>query len=182
MMTPGLVSRFTPRMAAAVIAIMVSMAAATPSVAQPQAAGEDVAGLPPGEAVRLFDAYALMRAREMLALTDQQYGPFVQQFTRLQEVRRRHLQARNRLLGELQRLTRPEAAPAESALKQALAQAAEQEMRAREESARAMAEVDGVLTLRQQVRFRVFEEHIERRKLELMSRARQGARRPAARR
>jgi hypothetical protein len=38
--------------------------------------------------------------------------------------------------------------------------------------ARSLAAVDEVLTLRQRVRFRVFEEQMERRKLELMSRAR----------
>lgn len=165
-----------------VMAMVWLLGLAAPAPAQEGPAEQDVAGMRPAEVGRLLDAYATMRAQEMLALSDQQYGPFVQQFKRLQEVRRRLQAERGRLIADLQRLTRADANPSEGLLKQALADLASLEARGRDESTRALAALDGVLTLRQQVRFRVFEEMMERRKLELMTRARQTARRGAARR
>jgi hypothetical protein len=142
--------------------------------AQPSDRAADA--LPPAEVLRLLDGYAIMRAQEMLGLTDQQYGPFVQHFKQLLDVRRRHLQTRTRLIGELQRATRPEATPDEATLRKGLSELRDLDLQARDEVAQAMAAVDGALTLRQQVRFRVFEELLERRKLELMARARSARR------
>lgn len=177
--------RFSPRsggtrLVALVFALLVATGGST--LAQESADNQEMNGLPAGEVGRLLDAYATMRAQEMLALTEQQYGPFVQQFRRLQAVRRGIQADRTRLLLDVQRMTRADANPSDAALRQALADLNALDVRARDENTRAVAALDGILSLRQQVRFRVFEEQMERRKLELMQRARQTVRRGGARR
>ncbi|MGE3842257.1 MAG: hypothetical protein AB7I50_11775 [Vicinamibacterales bacterium] len=135
----------------------------------------------PTEVVRLLDAYAVVQAQDMLQLDDQQYPRFVQRFRALQDARRRTAQARLRLLQDLQRQTRRDAREGDAVWRQGLADLKSLEDRGREEVARSLAALDEVLSLRQQVRFRLFEEQMERRKLELMARARQAVR-PGARR
>ncbi len=136
-----------------------------------------MAGLAPAEVLRLLDAYAVMQAQEALHLDEKQYPPFVLRFKQLQDVRRQHLQTRARLVQDLNQLTRPAvAAIDESAIRQKIAELAALEAAAATEVSRARAAVDEVLSVVQQGRFRVFEEQMERRKLELLSRARQNAR------
>lgn len=139
----------------------------------------------PAEVVRLLDAYAVVQAQDMLQLDDQQYPRFVQRFRALQDARRRVAQARLRLLQGLQRQARRDVQADDAVWRQGLIDLKALEDRGRDEIAKSVAGVDEVLTLRQQVRFRLFEEQMERRKLELMTRARQavrpGARRPAVR-
>ncbi len=53
--------------------------------------------------------------------------------------------------------------------------------RAAAELRRALDGVDEILTVRQQARFRLFEDQMERRKLDLLMRARQNVRNPARR-
>jgi hypothetical protein len=156
----------------AVIGVVCLLAA--PSAAQ--APPDDPADLRPGEIQRLFDAYLVMEAQRSLGLSDTQYPPFLTRLRALQEIRRKHLQARNQLLGELGRLTAPSAVTDEPAIRERLAALQALDARSSTETATAYAELDGVLDPRQQARFRVFENQIERRKLELMLRARQNAR------
>ena len=129
----------------------------------------------PAEIQRLFDAYLVMEAQQALALNDQQYPQFLTRLRTLQETRRRTQQERNQLMGQLQRLTNPRAAkPAdESEIKSRLTDLREAEARAAAEMLKAYNGIDEVLDVRQQARFRVFEEQIERRKIELLMRARQ---------
>lgn len=136
----------------------------------------DGADLRPAEIQRLFDAYLVMEAQQTLGLSDTQYPIFLTRLRALQETRRRHLQARGQLLAELARMTAPRVATDEAAIRERLTALQELESRGAAESRKAYTDLDSLLEPRQQARFRVFEEQIERRKLELMLRARQAAR------
>jgi hypothetical protein len=129
----------------------------------------------PGEIQRLFDAYLMMEAQRFLDLSDQQYPQFVARLRTLQETRVRNTQARVQLMGDLQRLSNPRliAKPDEAQLKERLNALQELESRNAAEMRKAYNGLDEVLNLQQQARFRVFEEEIERRKIELLMRARQ---------
>jgi len=137
--------------------------------------GLDNSDMTPGEIQKLFDAYLIMEAQQALALSDEQYPQFLTRLRALQETRRRNQQERFRLMGELQRLSNPrEAARAdEPLLKERLSTLQELESRTAAELRKAYGSLDEVLDLRQQARFRIFEEQIERRKIELLLRARQ---------
>ena len=133
-------------------------------------------GLSPVEVINMLDAYALVQAENALDLKDGQYGEFVSRLKRLQETRRRNLVARNRMVQELRRLTAPQAKITdEGTLRERLKALKDHDERAAQELARAHAAVDEVLDVRQQARFRVFEETLERRKIDLLMRARRGS-------
>ena len=138
-------------------------------------AGLDNGNMNPGEIQRLFDAYLVMEAQQALALTDQQYPQFLIRLKTLQETRRRTTQERNQLMGQLQRLTNPrnQQQGTEAQVKERLTALQELESRTAAEMRKAYNALDEVLDVRQQARFRVFEENIERRKIELLMRARQ---------
>jgi len=130
-----------------------------------------------GEVVNMLDAYALVQAQETLQLTDAQYPTFVTRLKKLHETRRRGQQERIRILRELRQLAGPQA-PAqadENALRNNLKALREHDARTAEETAKAYDAVDEILDLRQQARFRLFEERLEARKIDLLMRARQGA-------
>jgi hypothetical protein len=136
-----------------------------------------------GELQRLFEAYTVLQAQEALKLSETQYGRFVTRLKALQDTRRRHQQTRNQILGDLRRLANPEvAAPDESVITERLRAFREEEDRSAAELRKAYEGVDETLDLRQQARFRLFEERMEQQKLELLMRARQNARQPAQRR
>lgn len=146
----------------------------------------DLPAAPPigaGEIQRLFDAYTMIQAQKALNLSEGQYGTFVTRLKSLQDVRRRHQQARNQILGDLRRLTNPDVtSPDEAALSERVRALREEDDRGVQEVRKAYEGVDQALDVRQQARFRVFEERMEQQKLELIMRARQAARPPAQRR
>ena len=127
------------------------------------------------ELQRLFDAYIVMQAQDALQLDDAQFGQFLPKLKALQDTRRRNEQARNRLVAELGRLTAPSAAADETAVRDRLRALQELESRSAADLRRAYDTVDQQLDVRRQARFRVFEQSMERRKLQLMLRARRGA-------
>lgn len=130
--------------------------------------------LPPEEVVRLFDAYAVVQAQDALQLDTEQYGTFVSHYRALLETRRRHQLARWRLLMELNRLTRGPRATRidEAAVREKLRALEEHDAQGATAIRDALATLEQGLTVVQRARFRVFEEQMERRKLELLSRAR----------
>jgi hypothetical protein len=145
-------------------------------VAGAQDATADSATRPdPVDVVRLFDAYAIAKAQDMIGLDEGQYSQFVSRFRLLQDARRRHLHARRRIVTDLARLSNDETA-ADEDLRARIRALGDEDMRAREETARLQQDVDELLTDRQRASFRVFEDHLERRKFELIMRARQTAR------
>jgi len=137
--------------------------------------GLDNGDMTPGEIQRLFDAYLVMEAQQALALSDQQYPQFLTRLRTLQDTRRRSQQERIHLMGQLQRLTNPRVASRgdEAQIRERLTALQELESRTAAEMRKSYNALDEVLDLRQQARFRVFEEQIERRKIELLMRARQ---------
>ena len=143
----------------------------------------------PAEVQKIFDGYLLIQAQTALGLSDQQFAQFVPRLRMLQETRRRHQQERFRLLNELQRMTRnannARGAPVvtdEAALKERLSSLQESDSRFAADMRKAYNALDEVLDVRQQARFRVFEEQIERKKLDLLLRARQNPNRPLQKR
>lgn len=132
--------------------------------------------LGPMEVLDMLDAYALVQAQRALELNDTQYGEFVSRLRRLQQVRRTSMQARNRLINELRQLTRPDVQKVDEAtVRDRLRQLRAHDERAAADLAKAHDTLDEILDVRQQARFRVFEENLERRKLDLLMRARRGA-------
>ena len=180
----------TNAIATGMLAVL-ALAAAAPAVAQdpqtpPPAAstrtrpGEGRAAqqadrLEIAELQRLFDAYTVMQAQDALQLDDAQFGQFLPKLKALQETRRRGEQGRVRLVGDLARLTAPTvAAVDEAAVRDTLRALQELEGRSAAELRRAYDAIDLQLDVRRQARFRVFEQAMERRKLQLMLRARRG--------
>lgn len=133
----------------------------------------------PAEIQRLFDAYSVMQAQDQLQLSDAQWAQFLTRMKALQEVRRRHQQDRTRVLQDLRRLTQQDDPAVEPQLKESLKALADIDARAADELRKAYESLDAVLTPRQQARFRLFEEQMERRKIELLTRARAAARKPS---
>jgi hypothetical protein len=161
------------------VAFVLLISGARAAAAQDSQMGGAPAGaLTPGEVGRLLDAYVLVQAQDALKLNDAQYGQFVTKMKGIQEVRRRNQQARQRILQDLRRLSAEEAdaKPDESAIRERLKALVDHDEKALAEMRKAYEALDGVLDVRQQARFRVFEETMERRKLELLMRARQANR------
>jgi len=126
------------------------------------------------ELQRLFDAYFLLQAQDALKLDDAKFGEFLPRLKVLQDTRRRHDQEHRQAVGELAKLTAPGTVMDESQVREKLRALQELQSRAAAELRKAYDGVDQVLDVRQQARFRVFEQNMERRKLELMLRARRG--------
>ena len=128
-------------------------------------------GLTNGELVNMLDTYAIVQAQEALQLRDAEFGQFVSRLKRLQQIRRRNTQTRHRIIQDLRRLTQ-DATPDDAALRTRLKALADHDVAAADELRRAYSEVDQLLDPRQQARFRLFEERMERQKLDLLMRAR----------
>ena len=133
------------------------------------------ADMSPGQLNQLFDAMLVMQAQDALSLSEQQYAQFLTRLKALQDTRRRNQQERMRLITEMQRLTNPRnpRTPPDSEIKLRLSALQELEGRSAAELRKAYNGIDEVLNPVQQARFRVLEEDIERRKLQLIGRARQ---------
>jgi hypothetical protein len=143
--------------------------------AQQAPALADDPAVTPNEIQRMFDAYALVQAQDQLKLNDDQYSRFLVRFRSLQDVRRRSLQEHLRLIAELRRLLML-GQPDEAQLKDRMLELQEGDSRAVADVKKAYEGIDQVLDVKQQASFRVFEEQMERRKIELITRARQANR------
>jgi hypothetical protein len=165
------------------LAVVVLLAGAASVSAQPAqrgtlrpgagAAGED--SISPAEIQRMFDAYALLQAQSQLQISDDQYTRFLARFKALQDARRKALQEHTRLVVELRQLLN-QGQSDEGALKERVQALQELDTRSAADIRKAYDAVDQVLDVTQQAKFRVFEELMERRKIELVTRARQANR------
>jgi Spy/CpxP family protein refolding chaperone len=167
-------------LACAVVTVAVLLAAA-PGRAQdqqPQGAGRgsgaNAPGLTAAELERWFDSYVLLQAQDTLKLTDAQFARMLPPLKALQSARRRHLQARRQILNAMAGLVKANPVD-EAALRDRLKGLKDLEARFRDEIQRAYDSLDDVLDPAQQARFRLFEEQVERRKIDLLMRARQRA-------
>ncbi|HEY2431081.1 MAG TPA: hypothetical protein VGI12_00310 [Vicinamibacterales bacterium] len=130
-----------------------------------------------GQVQKWFEAFTVLQAQEALNLSESQYGRFVTRLKALQDTRRQHQQARNRILADIRRLTNPNATSADEAtITERLKALRDEDDRAAGEVRKAYDAIDETLDVRQQGRFRLFEERMEQQKVELLMRARQNAR------
>ena len=159
------------------VACGVAAAAQPPPVEgkRPGRSGEAAAGdVRPGELANALDQYALVQAQRMLQLDDAHYLQFVPRLKSLQATRRRNTVARARIVQNLRRLVgaRAQGEPDDKTILDAVNALRDHDERALRELRAAYDAVDEVLTVRQRARFRLFEENIESRKLELLMKAR----------
>jgi hypothetical protein len=140
---------------------------------QPPAARSGNDSVAPAEIQRLFDAYALVQAQAQLKLGDDQYPPFLARYKALQDLRRRSQNDRLRIIQDLRRLSLDDAKLDEGQLRDRIKALQDLEIQTAADVRKAYDAVDQVLDVRQQARFRVFEEQMERRKIDLVTRARQ---------
>jgi Spy/CpxP family protein refolding chaperone len=158
------------------VMLAASLAGAAPVHAQAPSGGTaEEPAVTPFELQRLFDSYALLQAQDQLKINDEQYSRFLPRFKALQDARRQMLQQRARVLQDVRRLLADGSAD-EAQLRDRLKQLQEIEIRGQAEARKAYDAIDQVLDLRQQAQFRIFEEQMERRKIELVTRARQANR------
>jgi hypothetical protein len=170
----------------AATAVLVSLAASTVQAqnaragqrpAQRGAAPVEGRGVTPAEIQQMFDAYFLVQAQEALKLRDDQYPPFLTRLRALQAIRRRAEGQRRQAVNQLRRLLQPgEGQMDEGGIRERLKTLNDLETTVAAEVRRAQDSLDEVLDLRQQARFRVLEEEMERRKVELVMRTRQANR------
>jgi hypothetical protein len=133
------------------------------------------AGVTPLEIQRMFDAYALVQAQDQLQISDGQYSRFLVRYKALQDIRRRSLQEHTRLVADLRRLLAGRQ-PGDAVLEARIQALDDVDTRTIAEVKKAYESIDELLDIRQRASFRVFEEQMERRKLELITRARQANR------
>jgi hypothetical protein len=127
------------------------------------------------ELATMLDAYAIVQAQKVLQLSEDQYGRFVTRLKRLQDARRQATQSRNRLLQELRKLTN-DGSSEEAAIRERLDALAKLDAESAQTIRQGYDAIDEVLDVRQRARFRIFEEQLERRKLDLLFRARERVR------
>jgi Spy/CpxP family protein refolding chaperone len=156
----------------ALAAFIPAMSAGVASAQQSAPNPDEAPNVSPAEIQRMFDAYALVQAQDQLKLGEDQFPQFLARFKALQEVRRRSQVERIRALQALTRLSRQDKAD-DGELREALKTLQDVDSRGAVDIKKASDAVNQMLDLRQQVRFRLFEELMERRKIELVTRARQ---------
>jgi Spy/CpxP family protein refolding chaperone len=167
--------------AALVAATIVALASPAIAAAQGRRAqgqppdAPDLPGISPAEVQQMFDSAALIQAQQQLNIRDEQFPQFLRRFKMLQEIRRAGLNERMRHINQLRLLIN---APTldEAAVNEHLKALRDIDARVAADVARAYDAIDQVLDVRQRARFRVFEEQMERQKLELVTRARQANR------
>jgi hypothetical protein len=133
-------------------------------------------GVAPVEIQRMLDGYELMQAQEMLQLGDDQLPRFLPRLRALQEARRGAQMQRFRAIQDLRRMTRARSTQDEGAIRNAIRAFDELDVRSAAEVRQAREALDQVLDTFQQGRFRLFEEAMQQRKVELLMRARQANR------
>jgi hypothetical protein len=148
-----------------------------PAPGQPRPDEGPDAAISAGQIQRWFEAFTVLQAQEALQLSEAQYGRFVTRLKALQDVRRKHQLARNQIMGDLRRLTNPQTGSNdEASLTERLKALREEDDRAAVDVKKAFEGLDETLDIRQQARFRFFEERMEQQKLELLLKTRQNAR------
>lgn len=172
----------TLRAIATSVCVCAAMAAAVPAFAArqqpaarrqaPAADGQNLPPITPAEVQQIFDSWELRQAEQQLKITDDQFAQFLRRFKNLQDIRRQGQNERQRRVNQLRLLINAPTVD-EAAVADALKAIKDLDARRASDEAKAYDLIDQVLDLRQRARFRVFEEQMERQKLDLVTRARQ---------
>jgi hypothetical protein len=180
------------------LALGLTLLASLPATAPAEQAGQGVpgqaratrpnprgrAGMPPRPAnpdtmtarqvEQYFDQVVLFQARTRLELDEAQFLRFGAALRQLQDARRTQQRRRAEMLRQLDTLlAAPD--PDDTAVSARMKEIDDFSVESNKRIQDAYAAIDGVLSVRQRARFRVFEEMMERRKLDLLARARQQA-------
>ena len=123
----------------------------------------------------LFERYVRRQARVALQLSSEEMRVVEPRLAALQATRRRLLRERQRHLNQLAQATRTGGGGNPEVVRERLDAFEAFKLRADTELRDAVQAVEQVLSVEQRARFAVFERQMERRKLELMSRARREA-------
>lgn len=133
------------------------------------------AGLPtvsttttPQQLQGIIEGYAVVQARKVLALTDEQWPTFVARFNSVQQIRRRGMMEERRLKNEIRNLLPGTAAARDATLLDRLKALDDVSDRTAVELRKAYQDVDAVLTPWQRGRLRLFEDEVERLKISLL--------------
>ena len=134
------------------------------------------AGVPtptPGMNLQQFntwmETYAVIEAQKALMLTDEQYPNFVGRFRKLQEIGRRRQNERRRMMNDLQSLLGSNTETRDAAILARLRALEEATDSAAAETKKAYQDLDAVLTPWQRGRLRIFEQQLERQKVDLLA-------------
>ncbi|TAK14672.1 MAG: hypothetical protein EPO35_09185 [Acidobacteria bacterium] len=143
---------------------------------QPQQPGPQGEGFSPAYIQQMFDTMAIVEAERFLPLSAEQYPGFVQKLKRLQETKMQANRRRTKVMNELRGLVGPQAMPD---VPDALIDAKLKELAAAETEGpasirKAQDELDAALSVRQRARLRMLEENVEKRKIDFLTRVRQG--------
>ena len=117
-----------------------------------------------------LDGIEIANADKMLQIAPDRYGNFIQRLRNLQIVRRRRQAQRLRLLNELRRVVNQQPSVDDAQLESRTRQLDEFDRQTAQDVQAAYEQIDEVLTPRQRARFRLFEEQMEQRKIEILTR------------
>ncbi len=117
-----------------------------------------------------LDGIEIANADKMLQIAPDRYGNFIQRLRNLQIVRRRRQAQRLRLLNELRRVVNQQPSVDDAQLESRTRQLDEFDRQTAQDVQAAYEQIDDVLTPRQRARFRLFEEQMEQRKIEILTR------------
>jgi hypothetical protein len=129
---------------------------------------------------KYFDQFVLVQAQTRLELTDPQFLKFGAALRQLQGARRMQQRRRMQILRDINGMLAA-AEPDDTQLAARIRELDDLNADTSRRIQEAYAAIDTTLTLRQRARFRVFEENMERRKLDLLTRARAQADAPGPR-
>ena len=127
------------------------------------------------EVRKAFDAYAITQAQEQVKITKDQLPKFLAEYKELNDSRRMAAQERNRLLLELRQHV-ADTKVSDIQLKDRLKALRDVEERSHADVRKAYDEIDKLLDVRQQARFRVFEKEMDRRMAPVSARTQQSSR------
>jgi hypothetical protein len=171
----GIMNLEFTRARVAVLLVLVSLCGVPYAAAQRANAAprQSAADLGQADVQRLFDAYTAMQAQEVLNLDDGQFSRFLPRLKALHATRRRLAVERQRLVMALGKLSAPAVVTLdEASVREQLKALSDLDGRVPGDLQVAYDALDQTLDLRQQARFRQFEQQVERRKFDLMLQAR----------
>ncbi|HEX4346931.1 MAG TPA: hypothetical protein VHZ73_05125 [Vicinamibacterales bacterium] len=142
--------------------------------AAPAPDGQNLPQVTPALLQQQLDSWELVQAQQQLKITDDQFAEFLRRFKNLLDIRRKWQNERQRHVNQLRMLTN---APTfdEAAVTDGIKAIKDLDARVAADEAKAYDLIDQVLDIRQRARFRVFEENMERQKLDLITTARRQA-------